>query len=250
MKRRGMWIGITWIGLALMLQAGEKDFWAAKPFTEWTQKEVDKLLRNSPWSRSVMISSVASGQRGGRYGESAPDDPLGAGVPSSSGDEGGDFGGRGGLGSLSAGPGAPIYIWWYGRPVREALARRIQLTNPEATQQQMDNFLNYRSTTHYALLLTGALAGLRGAASPEGLQKLKKETYLEKKGKVRIPLDDLALPSGPGQPLVLRFLKQVDGRPTVTPADKEVELTTRIGPERIRARFKIADMMVNGELEL
>ena len=36
--------------------AGPKDFWETKPYTEWTLKEVEKLLHNeSPWTQTHLL---------------------------------------------------------------------------------------------------------------------------------------------------------------------------------------------------
>ncbi len=71
-----------------------------------------------------------------------------------------------------------------------------------------------------------------------------------KKNKERIPLADYVLPPAPGQPLVLRFPREVDGKPAVTIEDKEVELVTRAGNSTVRARFRLADLVVSGQPEL
>src|ERR1700760_3428346 len=62
------------------------DFWAAKPFTEWNDKEVQKLYANSPWAKeySIAMSGGAgadpSSTKGGgrRAGSGGPDADNGA----------------------------------------------------------------------------------------------------------------------------------------------------------------------------
>jgi hypothetical protein len=53
------------------------DFWTTKPFTEWNEKEVNKILTDSPWTEKVTITAgvggpggiaEASGGRGGGRG--------------------------------------------------------------------------------------------------------------------------------------------------------------------------------------
>ena len=36
------------------------DFWEAKSYTEWSTKEVDRVLNRSPWSQDVTIRMVGS----------------------------------------------------------------------------------------------------------------------------------------------------------------------------------------------
>ncbi len=42
------------------------DFWQTKKFTDWTDKEVQKILKDSPWARPV---EVRLGGGGGGLGE-------------------------------------------------------------------------------------------------------------------------------------------------------------------------------------
>src|ERR1700740_3149217 len=44
------------------------DFWQTKPFTDWDQKEAQKLLIDSPWARRVSISLATNPQSGGKGG--------------------------------------------------------------------------------------------------------------------------------------------------------------------------------------
>src|SRR5579864_6880896 len=70
------------------------DFWITKPFTEWNEKEVGKILDSSPWTGKVTVRvggpGIAESGGGGRGG----------------GRGGGGGGGRGPQGdSVGADPG-------------------------------------------------------------------------------------------------------------------------------------------------
>ena len=41
------------------------DFWTTKPFTEWNEKEVAKILSDSPWTERVTLSMGFGGGGGG-----------------------------------------------------------------------------------------------------------------------------------------------------------------------------------------
>lgn len=43
------------------------DFWEDKQFTEWTEKDVEKMMTNSPWAKQVNVA-LSIGGRGGRGG--------------------------------------------------------------------------------------------------------------------------------------------------------------------------------------
>jgi hypothetical protein len=240
---------------SVLVWAADKDFWDTKPYSEWNDKEVEKLLKNSPWSRTVTVSMGMMGGPG--YGnesrQQVPRTAGGAGTqtPGVESEPGGiDRRGQGGLGDPSERPSVPLVVHWYSRPVREAFARRVQLRKPEAAKEQLDSLLNYNETTHFAILITGLPPRMPGSAPAELVQGLKEDTYLQKKNKERIPLAEVVPPSGPGQPLVLKFLSEADGKPVLTLEDKEVELVSRLAGDSLRAKFKLADMVVNGKLEL
>ena len=48
-----------------LLWAG--DFWEDKEFTQWSEKDVEKLMTNSPWAKQVTVA-LSMGGRGGRGG--------------------------------------------------------------------------------------------------------------------------------------------------------------------------------------
>ena len=51
-----------WIVVGAALAAA--DFWDEKDFTMWSDKEVEKMLSDSPWSRRVTIAIRGQGDRG------------------------------------------------------------------------------------------------------------------------------------------------------------------------------------------
>jgi hypothetical protein len=239
------------------VNGGDGQFWDKKPYTEWNEKDVDKLLKNSPWSKTVTLS-VGMGLRG----RGGPGGDMEGSFPRTGGEGGGSenpamegAGGRsggargGGMGDFGDGPAPSLVITWYSRPVREAMARRIQLRNPETTSEQLGRILNHESST-FDLLVLGWSARASREGSAVALQKMKEETFLLKKNKEKMALANLIPPSGANQPLVFRFPRESEGKPALTLEDKEVELVTKFGGSTIRTRFKLAEMVIGGKLEL
>jgi hypothetical protein len=214
----------------VFLFAEKKEFWATKPYTEWTQKDVDKLLKDSPWAKTIPLSQgpelPLSGGRGGRGGE-------------------GESGGVG-AGSEAYRAQPKLVITWYSKPVREAVARRIQLSDPAAPKEQVDQLLNRPASSFYDLLIVGWNPG----RNPNAVQALREGTYLQKKNKEKLFLKDVLMPQKRGDPLVLRFAREADGKPVLTLDDKEVQLVLKMGDNTIRTTFKLSDMVVNDRLEL
>ena len=218
-------IPVACLLLVLFVYAGPKDFWEAKPYTDWTAKEVETLLeKKSPWTQTTLLILGGGGGGGGR-------------------------GGRGGGGG--ANPSAlptKVVINWYARPIREALVRRSMLAGFNAPKEEVDQFLNQESG-FLELMVTGISLG-RGRQGGADLEKFKEQTFLQKKNKDKIPLVDMIMPQERDAATVLRFAREIDGQPTVTAEDQEVTLNVRINNQTYKYKFKLADMMVKGKLEI
>jgi hypothetical protein len=119
------------------------DFWEKKKFSQWSPKEVQKILRDSPWARPVQVhlqgpSVGGAGGRGRRGGGRSTD---------VSAESGGGFGsegsgmprGGGGMEGMSSPPTATVIVRWHSAlPVKQAVARARfgdeAGTSPEAAQ--------------------------------------------------------------------------------------------------------------------
>src|SRR5690349_13010593 len=75
-----------------------KEFWEAKPASEWTSEEVDRMLTKSPWAKEAVVSYNGGGGDFGD-GDNSPSWPRGQGG-------GGGIGG-GGIGGGGIGGGIP-----------------------------------------------------------------------------------------------------------------------------------------------
>jgi hypothetical protein len=111
-------------------------------------------------------------------------------------------------------------------------------------------------------LYTLAVVGLpvRGRALPLGtIDEIKARTALKPAGKDRIPPEDIRVLSVPAWTLGAGFkdgdqLVRVEFLFPKTSAivldDKEVEFSTKLGDVELTKKFKLADMMVRGQLAL
>jgi hypothetical protein len=216
------------------------DFWT-KPYTDWTDKEVQKIGNSSPWAKEF---NVALGGGGGAPG-------------GGSGKRGGGGGGQnnpasanaedpGGLGGGGAGTSLTLYIRWQSAlPVKQAVARvkyGAQVgSSPDAKQ--------YLATEepNYVIVIDGLNRGMIGASDADAMKKtLLDQTALVIKGKEPIKAIDFRL-VGQGR------ISAVFAFPKTNPIDvddKEVEFQTKLGMLSIRQRFRLKEMMINGKLEL
>jgi hypothetical protein len=180
---------------------------------------------------------------GGMGAEGIPSVGVGGGI-GGGGTGSGVGGGRGTSEDTAPSRTAQMLVVWYSQPVRQAMARSMTLRNPNPPQAELDKLLNYPESPYYDLMVIGWRWDPR-ADKEEVIQKLKEETFLEKKGGVRIPLANAILPSGLQRALVLLFPKQAGGSPTLNPADKEVTLHFRSGRNTFRTKFKLPEMTIN-----
>lgn len=205
---------------AVLANAGPKDFWETKPYTSWTADEVDRILKKkSPWSHLLLLPP---GGGGGSRGSARDPNP-----------------------SYST----PIYINWNSRIVREAIVRKSMLEFPNTPKEETDKVLQYQPQ-HIEIFVNGpVLGGGRGAAQGEAAAEFKEKTFLQKKNKEKVALADMVM-QGRGGSMTLLFPREVDGKPTVVPDDKEITLVIKIGGGSYKFVFKYAEMMVAGKLEI
>jgi hypothetical protein len=214
----------------LILSLWAADFWQAKPYTEWNDKETQKLLNSSPWAREEELTM------GG--GPGAP----GAGAP-----EGGR--GRGGpAGDVPiAGPSSVNVVvrWQTALPVKQALARQ-KFGKEVANSADAKTFLDHQETT-YVVEVSG-VPSMMMAGPPERLQSgLQRQTALNVKGKGTLTPSEVQItPNNRMVDVYFSFPRAA----ALSLDDKEVEFSTRIGPAALRTKFRLKDMVFNGQLEL
>jgi hypothetical protein len=251
--------------IALTLWAG--DFWQSKPYTEWSDKDVDKMLHNSPWARQVTVSMGGSmpqngggsgkGQRGGgSMGESVGAGGTGGDMSSGGGagggrQRGGNSGGldeMGGAGSQSV---SVILSWETSAPIRQARARQKYgsevATSPEA-KKIVDQDPNVYVIAISGQMVRALAAGARGDAakqsSPEELKTaIMEQTTLSAKGKDPIKANNVQM----GRGEAFFFFPRTTA---FTVDDKEVEFSTKVGQMPLKYKFHLKDMVMNGKLEL
>lgn len=217
---------------------------AQKPWTEWTQKEAEKILSSSPWAQeqvdtdtTEMFFSPTNDGRGGRG--TNPEGRLESGARNQ-----------------------PVNVkfivrFFSARPVRQALARLMVLkNNPEpAMMERLQTFANVKSDESIILTLTVESADRRylgpatQAMNSAITATLKNETYLERDGK-RHFLHEYIPPGQDGFGARFIFLRNVEDKPFINGNSGEVRFFTKYSNGmKIDRRFKISDMMYEGQLE-
>jgi hypothetical protein len=224
------------------------DFWTTKPFTDWNEKEVQKVLTASPWAETITVSvpSGAGGAGAGGGGKSGGRGGRGGGPQGDSvGADPGIDGGGGGLGAGGGGGVTVILLWQTATPVKQALIKR-QYGTEAATSPEAKAKLD-RVDQVYVLTLIGMPGSTLGAAQGNRKAALLDSTMLTVSGKPPLKAVDVQVSSGRGTGNVSFLFPKTT---TFTVEDKEMEFSSRFDNTAVKKKFKLKDMVFNGKVEM
>lgn len=232
------------------------DFWTTKPFTEWSDKEVQKIISDSPWSAKVTVAggigggpagiaeTAGTGRSGRGGGGGRGGGPQGDSTTADPGIDGGG-GGGGGFGGGAPGGVNITLVWLTATPVKQAMARRKYGaeagTSPEAKAalERVDQF--------YVLTLSGVPGFMLGAAQGDRKAVLLDSAMLTVNGKPPLKAADVQVSGGRGTGNVAFLFPKTA---TFTAEDKELEFFSKFDKTVIKHKFKLKDMMFNGKVEM
>ncbi len=218
------------------------DFWQTKKFSKWSGKEVDRILRDSPWARSVGI----------RFEEKRGRPSSGGGGSSAQSSGGGSSRSRGG-GSSSGGRGSTefvpatdvIFRWHTALPIKQAVAR-ARYGDEVASSPEAARILN-RHETQYVV----GVIGIPARAATADVAQLKEGAQIAIENHPPIPAEKVVPDQGDGVlDLYLYFPKEVAGGHVITPDDGEVEVVVKLDSQTLKRKFKLKDMIYSGKLEM
>jgi len=221
------------IALTLVAVAQKK----MKPWTEWSEKEVAKMLNDSAWGQtqnetntSEMFFSPTAGGGGSRGQQGASNQATNVSY---------------GIRFLSA------------RPIRQAIARQVSMKNPQLTEQ-LKAFADQKSEQYIVIAVDYNSADRR--LSGQALQLfnsantavLKNSTYLERKDGKRIFLDQYMAPINDGMGAKYVFPRMLDGKPFLDKDSGYVRFYSEFSGSpglKLNMRFKVAEMIYEENLE-
>jgi len=234
MKKRTLCVLALFMLNGLFLYAGKP--WKDKSFTEWTAKEVQQVLFDSPWIKKDSVG-IWAGRRTSQ-------------VPSSMGGRRSGGGRGGGSGGSSSGAGDEqvirqlywLQLTWVSEPIRQAYARASELAGQSPSPLQ-------RNPEILQFFVQGEGLSRLVYAGDESVLKL---SYL--KPRKRDPVSPIQVvfrePFEPEPLILVAFPAEIDGKPTVTLEDKDVEVVIQLGQGKLKAKFKLKDMVIDGKLVL
>ncbi len=261
------------LGLGAMLLYGA-DFWEKKAANEWSEKEIKKMLTNSPWAKGVDITIGGNmrmgGGGGGRRGGGGGGGGGGAG--GGAGGAGGGGGGRrggGGGGGMETMPTRRVNLRWISAlPVRQAIA--LSRFGGELDSPQAQQLINLEDDRH-VLQVEGLSPRMFGATS---LDEAKEKIRLKVKGKEPVVAEEIQVQGGQrpqgaqrgqggagggqrggrggagGGMMMVYFPNAANGGLQIGPKDKSVEVELKLQTNTVRQRFQLDKMAYNGELEI
>ena len=230
--------------------------WEKKPYAEWSEKEAQKLLNDSPWGQTQVISDTSQ-----MFGN----ERLGSGTSRVANVFHVNFRIR----FLSA------------KPVRQAISRVMELKQKGAVDERLASqlrafaaadFPDYVIITvlcdsdqpHMRLQEATALLNNRTTAD------LKNNTFLELKDGRRVFLQEYQPPRNDGLGARFIFPRLIDGKPYITAESGDIHFVSELSPGgggsrsqasgaaggspgplnyRLDCRFKVAAMNFQGKLE-
>jgi hypothetical protein len=213
---------------------------ADRKWTDWSKKDAEKMLDDSPWghiqtetdTREMMYTPTASSQAS-RVQSGAVNQPVNL-----------TFRVR----------------FFSARPIREALARKMELDqNGNIKGDQLTRLHNWAEIKSSDLIIiTVSFDSPDGRYSGPAFQDfgsattatLKNDCYLQRSDGKQQFLQEYAPPGKDGFGARFIFSRDVDGQPFINDKAGEIRFYAKF-PElqKIDRRFKVADMMYQGQLE-
>jgi hypothetical protein len=217
-----------------------------KPWTEWTQKDAEKILSSSPWAQAQVDTDTSE------MFFSPTNDPRARGRTTDNDGQRLESGARNQSVNVKF-----IVRFFSARPIRQALVRLMELKNkPEPEMvERMHQFANIKSGESIILTLSFETTDQRYAGPAMQAMNsaitasLKNETYLERDGK-RHFLHEYVPPGADGFGARFIFLRNVDEQPFINSNSGEVRFVTKYPSGlKVDRRFKVSEMMYEGQLE-
>lgn len=232
--------------LAANLFAG--DPWKDKPYKQWDEKDIRKIMTESPWVKGVSVEKTWGG-----VGLAATAPTLGA-SGSAASSEPRDVA-RGATPSTEERPQAVfVFRWASSRTIRRALARRALLLRgiPGADAEQ---FLA-QEPVEYQVVVLGADMTLFAKADEKESKAMREKSYLaSRKSKTRLAPDRIEIERTPDGKNVLAVhfyfaKKTAAGEPALSPKDKGAEFVCQIGGITMKANFDFQKLVDSQGVDL
>ena len=223
-----------------------------KPWTEWSEKDAEKVLNDSAWgqtqteggssdepSQTSAITSTTAAREARSEMPGPPPKPA------------------------SQATRKQLELFTIAsdscsaKPIRAAFVRKAELQGAPAEKvTQLKSFVDRDFGDYIVVTITmdgndtKRMAPVAQGLTSADVTALKDVTYLERKDGKRVQLVDYRPPTQDGLGAKFVFPRSVDGKPFIEATSGEVKFAMEMGKAfKINRRFKVADMMYDGKLE-
>lgn len=241
------------------------EFWEKKKYQQWSAKECQKLLTDSPWTKDYTLSETyITPLQSPSVASPTTTDPAGISVPTGDIDTG--VGDR----AREDNPRLTYRVQFRSAlPMRQAMVRAAQLNQnydqmtPEQKQafdQKAEQFLalEFPNTVVVYISFTSNVTlderELQQHWQKQTTDTLKNFVFLVGSEGVKAPLQEYIVGKGAAQVFQFIFPREVEGRPLVGPTDKRLQLEfphpklRNQEAKRVLVEFKVNKMLVDGQL--
>lgn len=220
----------------------------SKPWTEWNEKETNKMLNDSPWGQTQTDTNTSE------MFFNPTNDRNSRGASNSS--SVGSTNDRNSQGALNQATQINYRIRFLSaKPIRQAFARRVLTQNPGA-EAQLKTFAEQKSPEWIVIAVESESNDQRfsgpamQALNSANIGTLANNTYLETKDGKRVFIKQYMAPIKDGMGAKFVFPRIVDGQPFIKEDSGYVRFYSEIfGSIKLNMRFKVQDMMYDGALE-
>jgi hypothetical protein len=219
---------------------------ADKEWTEWSKKDAQKILDDSPWGQ-VQTDADTS-----QMFYSPTQDPQRMG--SSSND-----GARLGQGATNQSVFVKFHVRFFSaRPIREALVRLMELQQRPVNdvEAKLRRFAELKSESSIIVTVIfesndQRYSGIAMQAFNSAITAtMKNDSYLQRSDGKQLFLEEYVPPGRDGFGARFIFLREKEGQPFIRDKSGEIRFFAKYpNGIKIDRRFKVADMMYQGELE-
>jgi hypothetical protein len=230
-----------------------------KPYSEWTEKEAQKILNDSPWAHTQVETDTSEMVfNPSRETPVLSNSSVGARV--ARGEENNIGGNRQVRGATNQATSVNYHIVFLSaRPIREAISRKVELAQKTPNAElsaQLRGFVERNFADYIVVAVTFDTKDPRFANAPNQafagalLATIKNNTYLDRNDGKRLFLSQFIPPASDGLGAKFVFARNLDGKPFLTSEFSQVRFYSEVSRSvKLDQRFKISDMQYNGRLE-
>jgi hypothetical protein len=232
--------------LALVAPAQKAD----KPWMEWTKKDAEKVLNDSPWGQTQTVTDTSEMF----FSPTATPDPrTGASRAGASRDS---------QGSTNQATNVSYRVRFFSaRPIRQALVRILMLNSPGSEKdaafvERVRNFAELQSNEKIIVTVTFESKDARfGNVAMQAFNSavtatLKNDTYLQRRDGRKLFLEEYVPPGRDGFGARFIFPRAAGEVPFISQDAGQVRFYSKLaGNIEISMRFDTAKMLYNGALE-